>query len=232
MSRTCIVVACADERDLPAAIGWVAAHRQADVVAVAVDLGQGWDRATVERMARAAGATRTHVRDAGEEFARDYALPALRTEASGAAVAPMPTLGRTLVARALVEVAALEHASAIAVEADLAKAVEALNPAIAMVVLPPGAGTGAPHAEPVSGSKKPTGSARVELTVESGAPVALNGVAMRLLELVESLSVISGGDGAALLRAALRSLGSDCATGTVHLQFLHGECTLLASQRT
>lgn len=232
MNRTCIVVACADERDLPAAIGWVATHRQADVVAVAVDLGQGWDRATVERLARAAGATRTHVREAGEEFARDYALPALRTEAPGARVVPMPELGRALVARALVEVAALEEASAIAVEAGLEAAVAALNPSIARMVLPLEAGVGVPHAEPGAGAKKPAGSARVELAVEAGAPVSLNGVTMRLLELVDSLSVISGGDGAALLRAALRSLGSDRASGTVHLQFLHGECTLLASQRT
>jgi len=245
MRRDCIVVACADERDLPAAISWIGAQRQADVVAVAVDLGQGWDRAAVERRASAAGAARTHVLDASAEFAREYALPALRRSPDGAGVAPLSRLGRSLVARTLVEVAAIEQAVAIAVEPGLEGEVQALEPAVARLILPPVAGAGTPQTAPGPAPLTATPTATpttarsagdggrtpvMDIGFEGGMPASVNGVAMRLLELVDSLSVITGGDGTRVLSAACHALGSDRADGTVHMQFINGECTSLATQ--
>lgn len=239
MSKECIVVACADERDLPAAIGWVTTQRQAEVVAVAVDLGQGWDREAVERRARAAGAARTHVLDASAEFAREYALPALHRRRDGEGVAPMPALGRPLVARTLVEVAAIEKAVAIAVEPGLESEVEALNPAVARLILPPVAGGGTPQtprpavlSASEDGPREDMPGPVIDIGFEGGVPASVNGVSMRLLELIDSLSVISGGNGANVLGAACHALGSDRADGTVHMQFINGECTSLATQRS
>jgi len=63
----------------------------------------------------ATGAVRCHVLDVREEFARDYILPALQAGAMYEERYPLATaLGRPLIAKKLVEIAQMEHATAIA----------------------------------------------------------------------------------------------------------------------
>jgi len=63
------------------AIGWLADRHGADVVAVTLDVGQAADMVEIRDRALAAGAVRSHVIDARDEFVRDFVWPALRADA-------------------------------------------------------------------------------------------------------------------------------------------------------
>jgi argininosuccinate synthase len=87
----------------------------AEVITVTMDLGEGRELEAVRARALAAGAIRAHVLDLREDFARDFVLPAFKAEAIRGAGHPMATeLGRALIAQKLVEIAAIEQASAVA----------------------------------------------------------------------------------------------------------------------
>lgn len=96
------------------AIAWLAETRGADIVTLTLDLGQGGELAEIRDRALSIGATRAHVIDAREEFAREFVLPALTAGALHEGRYPMAAaLARPLVARKLVEVALIEQAGAI-----------------------------------------------------------------------------------------------------------------------
>jgi argininosuccinate synthase len=77
-----VVLAYSGGLDTSVAIGWIAEQTGAEVVAVAVDLGQGGeDLDTIRKRALACGAVEAHVADAREEFAERYCLPALKANA-------------------------------------------------------------------------------------------------------------------------------------------------------
>jgi argininosuccinate synthase len=98
-----------------AAIPWLAAHADAEIVAVVMDVGRKTGLVEARERALALGAVRCHVVDVRDEFARDYVLPALRAGVFDEDRSWLPSaLSRPLVARKLVEVARMEHASAIA----------------------------------------------------------------------------------------------------------------------
>jgi argininosuccinate synthase len=64
------------------AIGWIAAETGAEVIAVAVDVGQGGeDLEAIKKRAIACGAADAEVVDARAEFAADYCVPALKANA-------------------------------------------------------------------------------------------------------------------------------------------------------
>ncbi len=211
---------------LDALAGHVRAGR--GVVAVIVDVGQERDLDEVREQALAHGALRAHVFDAREEFARDQVLPALR-------VAPLDALDGTalaapLVARTLAEVAAIENAAT----AHGADAFDA--------VLDPGRTRGRTLLErPVLDlAHAPDRPAHVELRIEGGVPVAINGVSLTVAELLESLAVIAGQHGigrlpridapaAPLVHAAYASLSG--ADGTVHFELLRGVLTIASVSR-
>src|SRR5258708_9768606 len=110
-----IVLAYSGGLDPSVAIAWLKDKYDAEVIAVTLDLGQGRELTDVRDRALAAGAVRAHVLDVREEFARDYILPALQADAMYEDRYPMGTaLGRPLIARKLVEIAAIEQAAAIA----------------------------------------------------------------------------------------------------------------------
>jgi argininosuccinate synthase len=96
-----------------AAVSWLMEHHGADVVTVTVDVGQTGDLDDVRARALACGARRAHVVDAREAFARECIIPALR---AGDARGPssLVRLADPLIARTLVEVAAIEGADAVA----------------------------------------------------------------------------------------------------------------------
>jgi argininosuccinate synthase len=73
-----IVLAYSGGLDTSVAIPWLAETRQAEIVAVTLDLGQGRELTDVRERALALGAVRAHVIDAREEFVRDYIIPSLQ----------------------------------------------------------------------------------------------------------------------------------------------------------
>ncbi|HEU4490862.1 MAG TPA: argininosuccinate synthase [Jiangellales bacterium] len=74
-----VVLAYSGGLDTSVAIGWIAERTGAEVVAVAVDLGQGGeDLETIRKRALDCGAVEAYVADAREEFAAEYCLPALK----------------------------------------------------------------------------------------------------------------------------------------------------------
>jgi argininosuccinate synthase len=110
-----IVLAYSGGLDTSVAIPWMAERYDAEIIAVTMDLGQGRDLEAVRDRALATGAVRAHVLDVREEFARDYVLPALKAGARYEDRYPMAaSLGRPLIAKKLVEIAALEQATAVA----------------------------------------------------------------------------------------------------------------------
>ncbi|MET0237000.1 MAG: argininosuccinate synthase, partial [Kibdelosporangium sp.] len=77
-----IVLAYSGGLDTSVAIGWIAEETGAEIVAVAVDLGQGGeDMDTIRKRAIDCGAVEAVVADARDEFAEGYCLPALKANA-------------------------------------------------------------------------------------------------------------------------------------------------------
>src|SRR5512138_1853708 len=110
-----IVLAYSGGLDTSIAIAWLAEKYGAEVIALTLDIGQGRELTDVRERALTVGATRAHVLDVREEFAREYILPALQAGALYEDRYPLATaLGRPLIARKLVDVARLEQAGAIA----------------------------------------------------------------------------------------------------------------------
>jgi argininosuccinate synthase len=77
-----VVLAYSGGLDTSVAIGWIGEQTGAEVVAVAVDVGQGGeDLEVIRQRALACGAVEAYVADARDEFAEEYCLPALRANA-------------------------------------------------------------------------------------------------------------------------------------------------------
>jgi argininosuccinate synthase len=112
--RDRIVLAYSGGLDTSVAIGWLGDQTGAEVVAVAIDVGQGGeDMETVRKRAIACGAVEAVVVDAKDEFAEQYCLPALRANALYMDRYPLVSaLSRPLIAQHLVK-AAGEHGATI-----------------------------------------------------------------------------------------------------------------------
>jgi argininosuccinate synthase len=77
-----VVLAYSGGLDTSVAIGWIAEETGAEVIALAMDVGQGGeDLETIRARALACGAADAVVVDARAEFAADYCMPALRANA-------------------------------------------------------------------------------------------------------------------------------------------------------
>ncbi|MDR1634674.1 MAG: argininosuccinate synthase [Bifidobacteriaceae bacterium] len=77
-----VVLAYSGGLDTSVAIGWIGEATGAEVVAVAVDVGQGGENLqTIRERALACGAVEAYVADAREEFAGEYCMPALAANA-------------------------------------------------------------------------------------------------------------------------------------------------------
>lgn len=247
-----IVLAYSGGLDASVAIPWLKERYGAEIIAVTMDLGQGVELEAIRNQALAAGAVRAHVLDVREEFARDYVVPALKGAAIREGRDPMATaLGRPLIARKLVEIAAIERAAVVAHgcagkgrdQARLELATRALDPTLH--VMAPAREWGLTRLEgiefarargipvPVAAESPyrtdatlwgrsiecavldgawrdppadlytltkapgdcPDEPAYVEIAFERGAPSAINGVAMPILDLIASLGFIAGAHG-------------------------------------
>ena len=78
-SKDRVVLAYSGGLDTSVAIGWIGEQTGREVVAVAVDVGQGGeDLEVIRQRALDCGAVEAYVADAREEFASDYCMPALK----------------------------------------------------------------------------------------------------------------------------------------------------------
>ncbi len=111
-----VVLAYSGGLDTSVAIGWLAERTGAEVIAVAVDVGQGGeDLATIRKRALACGAADAEVVDAREEFAAGYCLPALAANALYMDRYPLVSaLSRPLIVSHLARVAIERGADAVA----------------------------------------------------------------------------------------------------------------------
>ena len=115
MAQSRCVLAYSGGLDTSVAIGWLQDKYGFEVIALAVDVGQGVDHDALIERGRECGATRTIVVDAREEFARDFALHALRANALYMGKYPLVSaLSRPLIVRHLVRTARELGATAVA----------------------------------------------------------------------------------------------------------------------
>ena len=225
------------------AISWLAEQHQADVVTLTLDVGGGMGLDGIRDHALGRGAIRAHVLDVHEEFAREVVIPAAQAGTFGPGTA-LATLVRPLLARKLVDVARIEKASAVALisyggdDAGLEGMIAVLDPALPVIVknVASDARPSAPQRKSVASSAPIATPAQVEIAFKDGVPVTINGIAMRLPELLESLSTIASEHGLAggehafapaetVLHAAYLALTA-AHDGVVRLKLSHGECTV------
>jgi argininosuccinate synthase len=189
-----------------------------EVIALTLDVGQTEPLDGIRARAVASGASRAHVVDAREAFVRTCVLPAVQ----GTPAAGVQALADPLIARTLDEVAAIEGADALPLE----RAAAASDDRRARNLLMRPA---------VNPSQAPDTEARLDITLEDGIPVAVNGVPMTLTELIESVSLIAGRHGighedtpqapaAAILRTAYAHAAAP--TSTVRLRLHKGAHTV------
>ena len=136
MTKT-VVLAYSGGARSTAAISWLADRHKAEVVTVTLDLGQSADVAETRAHALNHGAVRAHVLDKREEFAREIVWPSLKAGALSDARYPLATaLSRPLIAKTLVEIAAIEKAGSVSHGATgrdrrrLAQPLATLNPSL------------------------------------------------------------------------------------------------------
>src|SRR5580765_5764682 len=226
-----IVLAYSGGLETSIAIPWLGSGRGAEVIAVTVDLGQGKEvLEEIRDRALATGALRAHVVDARDAFARDYIVRALKAGILGERSPVAASLAHPLIAQKVVEIANIEQATSVAhgdpagAASALDRTIRALDPTMTVfapagewdmdleqqleyarernVTLPVelsglGDRTSAPRAAVVTSGEP----ASVDIAVERGAPVGVNGVTMPLLDLLGSLGIIAGAHGVASLAA-------------------------------
>jgi len=112
-----VVLAYSGGLDTSVAVKWIGEEWGAEVIALAVDVGQGvdddWD--TIRARALAAGAVEAIVVDARAEFAEDFVTPALRANALYEGKYPLVSaLSRPVIVRHLVRAARQHNADAVA----------------------------------------------------------------------------------------------------------------------
>ena len=110
-----VVLAYSGGLDTSVAVRWMIEELHVEVIAVAVDVGQGGDWEAVKDRARAAGAIEALVVDCREEFARDFVAPALKANALYENRYPLVSaLSRPVIVKHLVDVARSHGADAVA----------------------------------------------------------------------------------------------------------------------
>lgn len=115
MAKEKIVLAYSGGLDTSVAIKWLQETYNYDVIAVALDVGEGKDLAFVQQKALKVGAIKSIIVDAKETFAQEYVLPALKANALYEGKYPLvSSLSRYLISRVLVEIAVKEGAVAVA----------------------------------------------------------------------------------------------------------------------
>jgi argininosuccinate synthase len=247
-----VVLAYSGGLDTSVAIGWIAEETGAEVIAVAVDVGQGGeDLEVIRQRALACGAVEAEVADARDEFADDYCLPALQANALYMDRYPLVSaLSRPLIVKHLVA-AARKHGATIVSHGCTGKGNDQVRFEVGIGALAPSLRCIAPVRDygmtrdkaielaerdnlPIDVSKKspysidqnvwgravetgflediwngpiedvydytqdpaePREPDEVIITFERGAPVAIDGRAVTMLQAIEELNRRAGGQG-------------------------------------
>jgi argininosuccinate synthase len=109
------VLAYSGGLDTSVAVRWMGEVMGTEVIAVAVDVGQGGDFEAIRERALAAGAVEAVVVDARVEYAEDFVVPALRANARYEGKYPLvSSLSRPLIVKHLVAAARAHGADAVA----------------------------------------------------------------------------------------------------------------------
>ncbi|GLU48140.1 argininosuccinate synthase [Nocardiopsis ansamitocini] len=111
-----VVLAYSGGLDTSVAIGWIAEETGAEVVAVAIDCGQGGeDLDVIRKRALDCGAVEAVVADARDEFANEYCVPALQANALYMDRYPLVSaLSRPLIVKHLADAARYHNATMVA----------------------------------------------------------------------------------------------------------------------
>jgi argininosuccinate synthase len=110
-----VVLAYSGGLDTSVAVRWLQEKAGAEVVAVAVDVGQGGDFEAIRRRALAAGAVESVVVDARAEMAEEFVVPAIAANARYEGKYPLVSaLSRPVIVRHLVREARKHGADAVA----------------------------------------------------------------------------------------------------------------------
>ncbi|WRS29863.1 argininosuccinate synthase [Actinomycetaceae bacterium MB13-C1-2] len=111
-----VVLAYSGGLDTSVAIGWIGEQTGSEVVAVAVDVGQGGeDLEVVRQRALDCGAVEAYVADARDEFAEQYCMPALKANALYQRSYPLVSaISRPLISKHLVKAARQYGATTVA----------------------------------------------------------------------------------------------------------------------
>jgi len=247
-----VVLAYSGGLDTSVAIGWIADAIGAEVVAVAVDVGQdGEDLDVIRQRALDCGAVEAYVADARDEFADEYCLPALRANALYLDRYPLVSaLSRPVIVKHLVA-AARQHGATTVAHGCTGKGNDQVRFEVGIASLAPDLACIAPvrdlaltrekaidyaehHGLPIETTKKnpfsvdqnvwgravetgflediwnaPTESVysytqdpatprepdEVIVTFKSGVPVAIDGVAVSVLQAIQQLNARAGAQG-------------------------------------
>lgn len=109
-----IILAYSGGLDTSIIIPWLKENYDYEVIAVAVDVGQGKELNGLKEKALASGADQVYIEDVRKEFVESYLFPMLKSGARYEGKYLMGTLSRPLIAKKLAEVAKKEKAIAIA----------------------------------------------------------------------------------------------------------------------
>lgn len=115
MSKQKIVIAYSGGLDTSVMVHWLKKNYDAEIITFTGNLGQSKELEGLEEKALKSGASKVYIEDLTKEFIEEYAFQALKANALYEGTYPMATsLGRPLLAKALVEVARKENATMVA----------------------------------------------------------------------------------------------------------------------
>ncbi|WP_261134203.1 argininosuccinate synthase [Bacillus sp. Marseille-Q3570] len=115
MSKGKVVLAYSGGLDTSVSIKWIQEKYGYDVIALGLDVGEGKDLETIKNKALSVGAVKSIVVDAKDLLAKEYLMPALKSNCLYEGKYPLSSaLSRPLISKLLVEVAEQEGAVAVA----------------------------------------------------------------------------------------------------------------------
>jgi len=109
-----VVVAYSGGLDTSVILSWLREKYGAEVIACAIDVGQGKELKPLRAKALRTGASKVYIIDAKKEFVTDYIFPAVKAEAMYEGRYLLGTsLARPLIAKKVIEIARKERADAV-----------------------------------------------------------------------------------------------------------------------
>ena len=110
-----IVLAYSGGLDTSVLLSWIKDQYNAELIAFCANIGQEEELKGLEKKARRTGASRVHIVDLQEEFARDFIFPMIHAGAIYEGQYMLGTsIARPLIAKGMIEIARLEQADALA----------------------------------------------------------------------------------------------------------------------